>query len=121
MEANSGEAHTALLAAQLASDHGCSFFIIVGDSLMTTLAINSPHLLTDWAPAPIYADIRQQLLFFPKWTALKTSRCANFYAHHIENGPLRTKCLEAFPLTPQFFPLYIVEVEKTRCNPFFLL
>jgi hypothetical protein len=52
-------------------------------SLTTILAINSPHLSTEWASAHVFTNINLHLLSFSEWTALKVSRCANFCAHHI--------------------------------------
>ncbi|GLT52905.1 hypothetical protein SLA2020_262140 [Shorea laevis] len=82
MEANQGEAHAALLAVQLASQHGSSPLILEGDSLSTILAINSPHISSDWSAAHVIADALQLLSSLPVWTALKVSRCANSFAHH---------------------------------------
>jgi hypothetical protein len=83
MEANQGEANAALLAVHPTSHFGSSSIILERDSLTTILAINYPHVASDWAPTPILADISQQLLFFQNWTALKISRCANYCAYHV--------------------------------------
>ena len=83
MDSNQGEAKAALIAVQLAPNSGPLPLILEGDSLVTILAINSPHLATNWAFAQAFADINQQLHLLPSWTALKSSRRANFYAHHI--------------------------------------
>jgi hypothetical protein len=81
MDASLGEAHAALLAASLAVSAGCSSLILEGDSLLTIIAILDPLFFSDWASAPVIADVKNLLLSIPVWKALKSSRCANFCAH----------------------------------------
>ena len=47
MDANQGEARAASLAVQLASSYGFPPLILEGDSLVTILAINSPHIASE--------------------------------------------------------------------------
>lgn len=70
MNANLGEANTTLLAVRLAFSFRYSSLIIEGNSLLTVLAINEPHLFTDWNNAPIVSDIRLQLISCSDWKAL---------------------------------------------------
>jgi hypothetical protein len=71
--------------------------ILEGDSLVTILAINSPHMASEWASAQALSDVNQQLRLFPSWTALKSSRCANFYAHHIAKRAASNQVFGSIP------------------------
>lgn len=55
--------------------------IIVGDSLIATLAINNQKDSLDWRCANIIADIRAALDLFQAWQASKIPRSANSIAH----------------------------------------
>jgi hypothetical protein len=59
MDSNQGEAKAALLAVQLAFNSRFPSLIRERDSLVTILAINSPHVSTNWASAQAFTDINQ--------------------------------------------------------------
>jgi hypothetical protein len=59
MDSNQGEAKAALLAVQLAFNSGPLPLILEGDSLITILAINFPHLTTSWGSAQAFIDVNQ--------------------------------------------------------------
>jgi hypothetical protein len=76
-----GEATAALLATRLAVILGRVDFTLERDSLLVTLAINSPPTLSSWWFCNIVSDISVFLSSFQSWKALKVSRSANFMAH----------------------------------------
>jgi hypothetical protein len=76
-----GEATAALLATRLAATLGHVDFTLEGDSLLVTLAINSPPTFSSWCFCNIVSDISVFLSSFRRWKALKVSRSANFRAH----------------------------------------
>jgi hypothetical protein len=83
VDANKGEALAALLAVRIASSFGCSSIIIEGDSLLTVLAIQKPHLFLSWNTDAIISDITEVLDSFSSWEVFKISRCANMCAHYV--------------------------------------
>jgi hypothetical protein len=83
MDVGLGEAHIAFLAVRLTVSFGYSSLVVEGDSLVTMMAINNPHLFFDWNIEPLIFDILLQLHSFPVLKALKILRCANFCAHQV--------------------------------------
>jgi hypothetical protein len=64
-----GEALAALLASQLATSLGLSSFILEGDSLNVTLALQHPASTTDWRIASIISNILSILPPTASWQA----------------------------------------------------
>jgi hypothetical protein len=76
-----GEASAALLATRLARSSGLDVFLLEGDALLVSLAINQPALFSSWHFNSVISDICLELTSFRSWHASKVSRCANFRAH----------------------------------------
>jgi len=74
MESIIWEAQAAMLAIRLAIQHLQLAPYILGNSLLTVLAINKGYLFNEWSCTPIIFDIHPQLPFFSKWTTFKIIR-----------------------------------------------
>jgi hypothetical protein len=80
-----GEAFAALLAIQLALSLHLSSFILEGDSLTVTLALQKPDHTQDWRIAPIISEALSMIPPTSSWLASHVNRSANFCAHHVAN------------------------------------
>jgi hypothetical protein len=79
------EALATLLASQLATSLGLFNFILQGDSLMVTQALQLPTITKDWRIALDISVIHFIIPPFTNWTVPKINRSANFCAYYVTN------------------------------------
>jgi hypothetical protein len=95
-----GEASAALLAVKLALSLHLSSFILEGDSLTVTLALQQPDHTQDWRIAPIISEALSMIPPTSSWLASHVNRSANFCAHHVANWAatrLHSGCIPTLP------------------------
>lgn len=78
-----GEARVALLAARLATSLNITSFILEGDSLTVSLALQNPTIIQDWRIASMISQIRSIIPSSTSWSVSHINRSANFYTHHV--------------------------------------
>jgi hypothetical protein len=71
--------------AQLATSFGLLNFILKGDSLMVTQALQLPTITQDCRIASTLSIIHSIIPHFSSWIARKINRSANLCAHHVAN------------------------------------
>jgi hypothetical protein len=103
-----GEALAALLATRLAISMGIPSFILEGDSLLVTPALQRPDITQDWRIASIISTIHSIISPTSSWKASKVNRSANFCAHYVANWAAtrnHSGCIPTFsPLSGSIFP-----------------
>jgi hypothetical protein len=92
-----GEASAALLASRLASSAGLDNISLEGDSLLVSLALNSPSLFSSWNFCNLISDTRLVLDSFHSWNAVKVSRSANFRAHALAKWAASNRIFGSIP------------------------
>jgi hypothetical protein len=80
-----GEATAALLATQLVVNLDLSSFILEGDSLTVTLALQQPTITQDYRIASTISTILFTILVSSSWQASYVNQSANCCAHHVAN------------------------------------
>jgi hypothetical protein len=80
-----GEATAAFLAAHVASLLGLSSFILEGNSLNVTIALQHPEITTDWRTASTISNIHSTIPPTAGWKASHVNRSAKFCVHHVTN------------------------------------
>jgi hypothetical protein len=75
-----GEAH---LAAQLAISLNISSFILKGDSLTVSLALQNPAITQDWRISSLISCIHDIIPSTTSWSASHINRSANLCVHHV--------------------------------------
>jgi hypothetical protein len=102
----------ALLAVELTISLQISSFIIEGDSLNVTFALQQPALTQDWRISSIISHIHAIIPFTTSWTASHVNRSANFCAHHVANWAATRLHFAAFPSSPLCLALFLHVMEK---------
>jgi hypothetical protein len=80
-----GEATAALLAARLTVSLGLSSFILEGDSLNVTMALQQPTITINWGIASTISIIHSTIPLTASWKASHVDRSANFCIYHVVN------------------------------------
>jgi len=78
-----GEARATLLAVQLVISLNLPSFILEGDSLTVTLALQNPTITQDWCITFTISQIHSIIPLTTSSSASYVNRSANFYAHHM--------------------------------------
>jgi len=116
-----GEATAALLAAHLAVSLGLPSFILEGDSLNITMALQQPAITIDWRIASTISIIHSIIPPTASWKASHVNRSANFCAHHVANWAatrIHSGCIPILsPLSSSFSPCFGKDFPST----FFIL
>ena len=76
-----GEAFAALLTSLLVASASATHFLLEGDALLVTLAVNQPSTFSSWYFSSYVSNIRLVLSSFQSWHASKVSKCANYRAY----------------------------------------
>jgi hypothetical protein len=80
-----GEATAALLTARLAVLLELSSFILEGDLLNVTMALQHLAIITDWRIASTIFNIHSTIPPTASWKANHVNQNANFCAYHVTN------------------------------------
>jgi hypothetical protein len=78
-----GEARAALLAAQLVISLNISSFILEGDSLTVSLALQNPSITQDWHISSLISHIHDIIPSSTSWSISYINRSTNLCAHHV--------------------------------------
>jgi hypothetical protein len=117
IDANLGEAHATLLATKLVVSFSSTSLIIERDSLLTIIAIKDPQF-SSWASYAVISYLQNVLLSIPVWSALKTSRCANFCAHQVAKWAASHFVFGNIPTSSHF--LSSIRVRSGKDPPLYL-
>jgi hypothetical protein len=92
-------------------------FSLKGIPYPTIMAINNANLYSEWASAPIIANIFVFCLLFS--LGLRPRFLGELISRHMQllNVPFLIDVMEAFPLLFLFFLLYALRVGKTCLDP----
>jgi hypothetical protein len=125
-----GEASAALLAVQLTLSLQLSSFILEGDSLTVTLALQKPEHTQYWRIASFISEVLSMIPPTSSWLVSHVNRSANFRAHHVVNWAatrLHSDCIPTLHFLPGPSPTCFGKASSSSffssliCSLFFLL
>ena len=69
---------------RVAASASAAHFLLEGDALLVTLAVNHPSTFSSWHFSSYVSDIILVLSSFQSWHVLKVSKCVNYRAHALD-------------------------------------
>jgi hypothetical protein len=97
-----GEARAALLAAHLAISLNITSFILEGDSLTVSRALQNSTVNQDWRITSMISHIRSIIPSSTSWSASHINRSANFCAHYVASWAATRLHSDCIPISSPF-------------------